>query len=46
LGMYSALDAAELAFQRIPYSESRRFRYFCGVCWGRVRDQDDARQKP
>lgn len=43
LGVHAVVDAAELAFQRIPYSESRRFRYFCGVCWGRVRDQNDAR---
>ena len=43
LGVFLVKDAAELAYQRIQHSESRRFRYFCGVCWGRIRDQDDAR---
>ena len=43
LGVHSCLDAAELAYQRVAYNESRRFRYFCGVCWGRIRDMEDAR---
>lgn len=46
LGFFLVKDAAELAYQRIRYSENQRFRYFCGVCWGRIRDQDDARPKP
>lgn len=42
LGVHAALDAAGLAYARVPYSEARRFKYFCGVCWGRIRDQDNA----
>lgn len=43
LDFHTVKDAAELAQARVPYSESRRFRYFCAVCWGRIRDQSNAR---
>ncbi|MEO6711377.1 MAG: HNH endonuclease [Planctomycetota bacterium] len=34
-------DAAEIAYSR-GYSNHRQFRYFCGVCWSRVRDANEA----
>ena len=35
---YAVEEAAELALARKPHSESQRFRYFCGVCWNKIRD--------
>lgn len=43
LDFHTVKDAAEYAQSRVPYSDSRRFKYFCAVCWGRIRDLDDAR---
>lgn len=34
---------AELSAVRVPYSEPRQFKYFCAVCWGRIRDRENAR---
>lgn len=39
LQLHEVLDAAELARARKPYSEGVRFRYFCGVCWNKIRDR-------
>jgi hypothetical protein len=36
LGLYVALEAADMAAAR-TYSNDRRFRYFCGICWNKVR---------
>lgn len=42
LGVHAAIDAAEIAAAAGPWwSESRRFRYFCGICWARVRELGD-----
>lgn len=38
LPLHVVIDAAELALARKPYSVSQRFRYFCGVCWNKIRD--------
>ena len=46
LGVYAVTDAAEMAYQRVPWVGDRRFRYFCGVCWKMIREQDDARPQP
>lgn len=43
LGVFSVKDAAEIADDRMRYSESKRFRYFCGVCWNRIRELENAR---
>ena len=32
------LDAAELAYARKPYSDQQRFKYFCGICWNKIRE--------
>lgn len=39
LGVHAAIDAAEIAAARMPWSEPKRFRYFCGICWNRLRDR-------
>lgn len=43
LGVHAVKDAAELAYMRFGYSDTRMFKYFCGICWGRIRDME-ARQ--
>jgi hypothetical protein len=42
LGVHETTDAAQIAVgavaaRRVRYDD--KFRYFCGVCWGRIRDQ-------
>jgi hypothetical protein len=38
IGFAATLDAAHIASDR--YGDgSRRFRYFCGICWNRVKEQ-------
>lgn len=39
LGVHDCLDAAEIAYGRVPYSEHARFKYFCGVCWNKLRER-------
>ena len=40
LGLDECIDAAEIARAAPVFNEARRFRYFCGVCWNRIRDQE------
>ncbi len=40
LGLDSVIDAMELAYTKHAISESKRFRYFCGICWNRIRGGD------
>jgi hypothetical protein len=42
LGVMEVLDAAEIARAQKPWSLPGRFRYFCGVCWNKVRAADNA----
>lgn len=37
LTVYSVLEAAEIAKAKYPYSETKAFKYFCGICWNRIR---------
>lgn len=39
LGVHAVLDAAEIAMAS-RVSEWKLFRYFCGICWNRVREQE------
>lgn len=38
LGLDECIESAEKSFQKIPYSYQRAFKYFCGSCWGKLRD--------
>lgn len=38
LGVHNALDAADMAVRRKPYSDPQAFKYFCGICWNWIRD--------
>lgn len=40
LGFHEVQDAADVAVARGPYGEEKRFRYFCGVCWNKLRKQE------
>jgi hypothetical protein len=37
LDLHEVIDAAEQALARMPYSDIGRFRYFCGICWNKIR---------
>lgn len=39
LGVDAVIDAVEIAMAAGIYSDSREFKYFCGVCWNMIRDQ-------
>ena len=36
------IDAAHIAFAAKPYKSKYRFKYFCGVCWAKVREANNA----
>jgi len=38
LGLDECLDAAEIAVAAVRFRNA--FRYFCGVCWNRLRDRE------
>lgn len=37
LDVTTMVEAAQLARARKPYSSPQRFRYFCGICWNKIR---------
>jgi hypothetical protein len=37
LGLYDVLEAADLACDRKSYPGHARFRYFCGICWNKIK---------
>lgn len=40
LPLHEVEAAAELALARKPHNENWRFKYFCGICWNKVRDNE------
>ena len=38
IGYFAVLDAAELTDAKGLHSYNSAFRYFCGICWGKYRD--------
>ncbi len=44
LGLDDVLFASELAMNKCKWNYNSSFRYFCGVCWGKIRDQEDIPQ--
>lgn len=38
LGVHEVIEAAEIARAAAIRSHERSFRYFCGVCWSKIRD--------
>jgi hypothetical protein len=43
LGVHEVLDAAQIAAAAGIYSDNRLFRYFCGICWNKVREAGNGR---
>lgn len=41
IGFRAAHDAMEVALSRVG-GQDRSFRYFCGVCWSKIREQERA----
>lgn len=37
ISFYAVAEAAEIAWGAKPYSANARFRYFCGVCWNKIK---------
>lgn len=37
LTLHEMLEAARIARAAKPWSEPQRFKYFCGVCWNKIR---------
>ena len=42
LGLYDVIGAAEIACDRQLYSVRTRWKYFCGVCWTKIRRANEA----
>jgi hypothetical protein len=41
LGFDDVFDAAQKARGRLPAGGSSTFRYFCGICWSRIKEQSN-----
>lgn len=41
LPLHEVIESADIARARKPYSEHQRFKYFCGVCWSKIKREDD-----
>ncbi|CAG4889454.1 HNH endonuclease [Paraburkholderia gardini] len=39
LDVFEVIEAMEIAGNRWIHSNSKVFRYFCGICWNRIREQ-------
>lgn len=40
LGVNETMDSMDLAVARKPWSTSTCFRYFCGICWNKIKKGD------
>ena len=40
LGLDCVLGAVERAGQEHRYNYNRQFKYFCGICWNKIREQE------
>lgn len=38
LGYHETAASADIARARIPHDAAQRFKYFCGVCWSKIRE--------
>ena len=37
LGVFECMDAMNLAIERIGRNQSQSFKYFCGICWNKIK---------
>jgi DNA-directed RNA polymerase subunit RPC12/RpoP len=40
LGYHEVRDSIEIAMAKSFYREEKTWRYFCGICWNKLRDQE------
>lgn len=40
IGKEACLEASGIAWGKKPYSDPQRFKYFCGVCWRKLKGGD------
>lgn len=41
LGVHDVLDSVDICDAKGKFSEHARWKYFCGVCWGKIRDRGE-----
>ena len=41
LSLDELLDSASIATQKFPHAKTRCFKYFCGICWRKIRGPKD-----
>lgn len=41
LGVHFCLDAADIARAKYSYGGKRTFLYFCGICWNKIREENN-----
>jgi hypothetical protein len=39
LDFYEVKAAAEIATSRVPFRYTPRFKYFCGICWAKIKEK-------
>ena len=37
LGVFDAVEAAEIARAKVPWRGEKQWKYFCGVCWTKIK---------
>jgi hypothetical protein len=40
LGLHECLDSAVIARAKFPGGGAKTFRYFCGICWNKIRETE------
>jgi hypothetical protein len=41
VGIDACLEAVDIAFAKFPRSSRKRFLYFCGICWRKIRGKTE-----
>jgi len=41
LGVHKVLEASDIARAKYPWADAKAFKYFCGICWNRIREADE-----
>lgn len=41
LGVYPCIEAMEISCNRWAHQDYKIFRYFCGICWSKIREKND-----
>jgi hypothetical protein len=41
LSLDDLFEAVDIAVRKFPRSDSKSFRYFCGICWRKIRGSND-----